>query len=69
MTIYANPPKRCDFCHRPITKQFSDARVPRVGRWGNLCPGCSTLEGVQYGTGLGQLYELKDDGRYHKVEG
>lgn len=70
MTIHLSPPKKCDTCPNPITDGFSDASVPAAnGSWGNLCPPCAVIHKVRYGTGLGQRYELRDDGKYHKVEG
>lgn len=71
MGVHANPPKACDIptCRKPIDREFSDAHVPAYGVWGNLCPSCAVDHNVSYGTGLGQRYELKDDGKFHKVEG
>lgn len=71
MTIYANPPKFCDMprCGAEITTGFSDVLIPCYGVWGNICPKCAGVEKVTYGTGMGQRYELRDDGKFHKVEG
>lgn len=69
MTTYLNPPAECDLCHANLDTDFADAKIPRFARWGNVCLDCAKSEGVRYGTGLGQRYQLKDDGRFHKVEG
>lgn len=71
MTYHANPPKVCDLpsCKAPITTGFSDAYIPDYGVWGNLCPPCAKSERVHYGTGFGQRYTLRDDGKFWKVEG
>ena len=69
MTVHLNPPKSCDLCGAKITDEFSDARHPRLGRWGNFCPSCSTDIGVIYGTGYGQRYRLNADGKFEKAEG
>lgn len=71
MTTYANPPKYCDIprCGAEITTGFSDAHIPRFDCWGNVCPSCAVKEKVCYGTGMGQRYELKEDGKFHKIEG
>lgn len=68
---YANPPKVCDIprCGNAIKTRFSDAYIPRFGVWGNVCPMCAVREKVCYGTGMGQRYELRDDGKFHKTEG
>lgn len=69
MTVYTNPPRSCDLCGEGITTEFSDARHPRLGRWGNFCIPCSTDIGVIYGTGHGQRYQLNAAGQFQKVEG
>lgn len=69
MTTYYNPPSECDLCHAIIHDELIDAVIPRFHRWGNVCPDCAKAEGVRYGTGLGQRYQLFDDGKFHKVEG
>jgi hypothetical protein len=71
MKKYYNPPKACDLpsCKALITSEFSDARLPDYGVWGNVCPSCAKRERVRYGTGLGQRYVIADDGKYYKVEG
>lgn len=70
MTIHLSPPRVCDTCPNLITTGFSDASVPSAGgQWGNLCPHCAIVHKVEYGTGKGQRYELRDDGKFHKVEG
>lgn len=66
---YANPPTRCDLCGTLIIDEFIDALIPRYGKWGNIDPACAVGNGVQFGTGLGQRYQLKADGLFHKVEG
>lgn len=68
---YANPPKFCDMprCGAVIETEFSDALIPRYGCWGNICKSCAAREGVCYGTGQGQRYVKRADGKFHKVEG
>lgn len=62
------PPVRCDICHKALGATFFDARA-QTGHWGCLCQTCYTVHGVGLGTGLGQKYEVQDDGRYLKVAG
>jgi hypothetical protein len=63
-------PSRCDLCQRPLNGVFYDAKTAG-GPWGCICPTCHTgPRGIgRVGPGLGQRYELQEDGRYLKTEG
>ena len=65
--FHLNPPSHCDIpdCARPIPRTagsiFYDARDPGTGMWGNFCPKCAKLRGLErpgaLGIGRGQRYE------------
>lgn len=65
--VYINPPKECDVCHKPIGEEMYDAKTI-YGPWANMCVNCFNTIGVGLGTGLGQMYRLKD-GKYVKEAG
>lgn len=69
MTVYLNLPSECQLCSANITTDFVDAKIPRFGRWGNVCLDCASAEDVKYGTGHGQQYQLQSDGKFHRVKG
>jgi len=62
------PPVACDLCSAGIETQFFDAKTHK-GPWGNLCPKCFAAEGRGLGTGLGQRYDLNEDGHWEKTGG
>jgi hypothetical protein len=68
LTSYKKPPAHCDICSGGIENQFVDGATRR-GPWGNMCPKCHQEHGVGLGTGRGQLYEKRDDGRFVKIKG
>jgi len=65
----STPPSQCDVCKAPITKSFSDARLPMLGSWGIVCPACFMSYGCKTGTGHGQTYVKHADGSWPKVAG
>lgn len=72
MKTYEDPPEKCDLCKTPIKGVFYDcvlAIEPYRRSWGNVCQSCYKLYGIGLGTGLGQKYEKKSDGKYHKTDG
>lgn len=69
MTTYVNPPSACDACRQPISDKFYDART-RQGFWANLCFVCFGVHtDGQLGTGRGQKYVKRPNGKFEKVEG
>jgi len=62
------PPDHCDICKVPFENVFIDGKT-KHGSWGNLCSECHELEGVGFGTGRGQKYELNEFGEWIKTEG
>ena len=74
ITWAGSTPSACDLCSRPLgagqgkSKTFYDAKT-RMGPWGCLCQGCFRTNGLGVGTGLGQRFELRPDGRWHKTAG
>ena len=65
---FGSKPTTCNLCGESIADTFIDGSVKRVGSWAIMCPECHKKYGVGLGTGLGQLYHLKD-GEWLKVEG
>jgi hypothetical protein len=63
-----SPPQACDLCREPLTDHFYDARTRR-GPWACLCHACFQEQGVGLGTGCGQEYRQRADGRFVKVAG
>lgn len=57
----------CQISNRPFDKVMYDARTPYG--WANICEATFKELGCKLGTGLGQKYELQDNGRWLKVEG
>ena len=69
MTTHINPPTACDTCRQPISDKFYDARTLQ-GYWANMCFSCFNIRtDGQLGTGLGQKYVKRLDGKFEKVEG
>lgn len=62
------PPAICDICQQKIHKIFIDGKT-NFGPWGNMCPTCHKKHGGKLGTGLGQKYELQEDGSWAKTAG
>jgi hypothetical protein len=73
--VYWTSPKpfRCDCCGAPIGTRFYDAVVgvgwPGATRWGILDEKCWIRHNGRLGVGVGQRYDLQDDGRYMKTGG
>jgi hypothetical protein len=66
------PPCRCNLCRRDFQGgPIYDVQLRRrSGMWAYLCQQCTEVHGPgQLGVGLGQRYELQDDGRYMKTGG
>lgn len=67
---YINPPERCDINNEPIKDEFYDARLATGTAWANMCPVCWHRFGTGVlGTGYGQRYHKRADGKFVKVEG
>jgi len=62
-------PTQCQTCSSPIESVFFDARTP--AGWACMCEQCQKFgPGLgKTGTGLGQKYELQEDGKWLKTEG
>ena len=59
----------CDFCQNAPSSAFVDGATSQ-GPWANMCwPSCYLKYGRGIGPGLGQKYEHRADGKWHKVEG
>jgi len=52
----------------PIKSEFIDGRT-REGPWAMMSPWSHRAYGVGLGTGKGQKYQKKEDGKWHKVQG
>lgn len=65
--IWSNPPKACDLCKAQLKDSFFDARIPRYGQWGNVCPACFKSEKCGLGLGRGQRYVKQSDGQFHQA--
>jgi hypothetical protein len=61
-------PTHCDVGQEPIKSVFIDGKVGR-GPWGFMCLSCHALDGNGLGTGKGQRYDKRSDGRWVKTEG
>lgn len=63
-------PEKCDTCDTPIDGKFYDAAT-KMGAWAYMCPSCHTLgPGLgRLGTGKGQEYTRRADGKYEKTAG
>jgi hypothetical protein len=62
--------ERCDICDKRIGTIMYDTRIPPAGgAWACVCPDCFSMQGCRLGTGLGQRYELQEDGRWLKTAG
>lgn len=61
-------PNRCELNGETIKDEFVDGAL-RNGVWGILCPECHKNFGVGLGTGRGQRYKKREDGKFVKVEG
>ena len=68
-TILLPIPAACNACSATFGNVIYDARIPRVGSWGHLCPSCFESFGCSLGTGKGQKYELSETGHYTKTKG
>ena len=68
LMIYAGPPVICDACSTAIEAHFYDCKTVH-GPWANLCSECFRTMGVGLGTGRGQQYTRRPDGRYAKTAG
>jgi hypothetical protein len=59
----------CDICNVNIRGDLFDART-FSGRWATLCLTCFKIETSQHlGTGYGQHYKERQDGKWVKVAG
>lgn len=58
----------CDRCDTVCNDVLYDA-LADIGSWGVFCHVCFVMCCIGLGVGLGQKYELKDDGKWHLVEG
>ena len=61
-------PDKCDLCSSNIKdfSYFADAIVPGYGKWGSLCQVCVEKRSVEFGPGLGQLFQ-KDENESGKT--
>jgi hypothetical protein len=71
VTWLGEVPTKCEFCETPIVRKFYDARIRTSGGIiaGCACSSCHTFEGIGLGSGKGQEYTLKADGKWHKTGG
>ncbi len=71
MATWMGPaPTNCDTCSTPITNKFYDAKT-EMGPWACMCPSCQNLgPGLgKLGTGFGQEYTKRADGKFEKTGG
>ena len=59
----------CDLCRKPRGPIQYDASTKPYGQWAWLCPRCFSHYAYGLGTGMGQKYELQDDGQFKKTGG
>jgi len=52
-------PKHCDICGKRLEKNFVDGKTI-WGPWAIMCLECHEKFGVGFGTGRGQMYEIRD---------
>jgi len=50
----------CNCCNGDFGNTMYDARMPRIGVWGNFCQDCFDELGCSLGTGNGQKYTYED---------
>lgn len=62
-------PNKCQLELEEITDEFVDGATRPNGRWAIMCPKCHTKYGVGLGTGRGQRFKKRSDGKFVKVEG
>jgi hypothetical protein len=48
-------------------RAFVDGRTVGSRTWRCMCLDCHAVYGAGFGTGFGQRYDLRDDGKYHRV--
>lgn len=60
--------KTCDFCGKECEKDLYDGQTT-WGPWAVMCTDCFFKHGTGLGTGSGQHYKQKKDGRWEKVGG
>jgi hypothetical protein len=60
------PPERCNLCEHKLEGIFIDGRTKR-GAWAYMCVRCHELSGVGLGTGNGQAYQKRADGKFEKL--
>lgn len=67
---WLSPVTGCDVCGTAFDKVFYDAKTSQ-GPWACMCPTCQTFgPGLgKVGLGVGQKYELQENGRWLKTEG
>ena len=68
MGIFTNPTKLCDTCAGPVEQEFVDGKT-KHGPWAIMCMECFAVFGTGLGTGRGQHYRKKNDGKFHKISG
>lgn len=67
-TEWLSPVPDYDDFDRLIGCEFIDGKT-KFGQWAIMAPQSHKTHGVGIGVGLGQRYELYEDGRWLKVEG
>lgn len=69
VTIWVGNVSECQLCSSDFDGVMYDVRIPSSHIWGNLCQECFTDLNCSLGTGLGQKYHLREDGKWEKVGG
>jgi hypothetical protein len=70
MNTYSLPPEYCETCDNKIADVFYDAATD-TGMWASMCPHCFNFGPglARLGTGKGQEYTKRTDGKYYKSGG
>ena len=69
-TWISPPPGVCDITGQVITDEFYDSRLATGTAWAIMCPNAWIEFGPKIcGTGHGQHYKKRPDGRFVKIEG
>ena len=63
MSWYGKLPHFCDLCHQDFTDyHFVDGKT-KYGPWATMCCACHYWNGIGFGEGLGQKYDIKTGAR------